>query len=232
MGRRNNRKRPFGEIIKNEYSSTTFTKKQSSGRPRSPHRFFSSSYTVKKGSTQQTTTTTTTISNTTIQQVVHKHVNGLCIVTAGEIIPSSVRSIQFVVNEAPASSAAEKRKRQAKMLKGSKIEDTVSPTTKIAELNLEDGTVIPLLACVFGTILELNKSLTPEILKDDPLLNGFLAVILPSGDYPPNIDETMTEESKEYIHHQQKQQQHHHQEEPVEKPKVDDSSSSQLVPSE
>ena len=187
MGRRNNRKRPFGETIRNEYSSTTFATRQSSGRPRSPHRFFSSSYTVK-GSTQQTTTSP----NTIIKQVVHKHVNGLCIVTAGETIPSSVMSIKFVVNEAPASSAAEKRKRQAKMLKGSKVEDTVSPTTKIAELKLEDGTVIPLSACVFGTILELNKSLTPEILKDDPLLDGFLAVILPSGDYPPpNNDETM-----------------------------------------
>ena len=190
MGR-NKRKRPFGETIRKEYSATEFETRKSSGRPRSPHRFFFTSYTVSSPD------------NTSIQQVVHKHVNGLCIVTAGETIPSSIQSIKFIAKEAPACSAGEKRKRQTRMLQGSTVEDAVSPCTKIAELHLQDGTVIPLLACVFGTILELNQSLTPEILQDDPLLDGFLAVILPSGDYPPReeemkqVDESTAKEDNE-----------------------------------
>ena len=127
-----------------------------------------------------------------IQQVVHQHVNGLCMVTAGELsIPPSMilKSIRFVAKEAPSCSNAEKRKRQAKMLRGKgKVDHVVTPSTVVAELVLEersDGeeakadtgynktTIVPLRACVWGTILEVNSiALTPDMLLSDPLLDG------------------------------------------------------------
>ena len=187
------KRRPFGESTRIAYSSISFEKCESSGRPRSPHRFFSSSRRVafskeagekdERTEHNQNDDTDTAINN--ISQVVHHHVNGLCIVTAGEQLPSSIESIQFVVKEAPACSRGEKRKRQAKMLKGGRVEGSVSPSTVIAELKVQSGETVPLYACVFGNILELNHSLTAEVLKDDPLLDGYLAVILPSGDFPP-----------------------------------------------
>jgi len=103
--------------------------------------------------------------------------------------------------EAPAFSAAQKRKRQTKMLQGQKVEDAVSPSTTLAELELESGEKIALKACVFGTIIELNKNLTPEVLNDDPLLNGFLAIILPSGSFPPR--ERQDQGAKESSHQSQ-----------------------------
>mmetsp|Transcript_30446 Transcript_30446/g.30931 ORF Transcript_30446/g.30931 Transcript_30446/m.30931 type:complete len:98 (+) Transcript_30446:1217-1510(+) len=96
-----------------------------------------------------------------------------------------------------------KRKRQAKMLKGSKLSNIVYPSTVLAELViLEDKhfdkddnkdiekqiTTIPLRDCVWGTIIELNcDALTPKVLLDDPLLDGYIAIILPSGKFPPEI---------------------------------------------
>jgi hypothetical protein len=196
-----NRKRPFGESSKIAYSSISFEARESTGRPRSPHRFFSSSHTAtvskdtEKGvpeDTQKDQNAATSAFN--INQVVHHHVNGLCIVTAGEKLPPSIKSIQFVAREAPACSNGEKRKRQAKMLKGGNVEHSVTPSTVIAQLELENGETIPLYACVWGNILELNQSLTPEVLVDDPLLDGYLAVILPSGNFPPKKEKSEPED--------------------------------------
>jgi hypothetical protein len=100
------------------------------------------------------------------------------------------------VKEGPACSAAEKRKRQSKMLQGKTVDHAVTPSTVIAELVLaEKGqqgpskthptVVVPLRSCVWGTIVELNDRLTPQVLLDDPLLDGFVAIILPSGRFPP-----------------------------------------------
>jgi len=73
----------------------------------------------------------------------------------------------------------------------------VFPTTVIAEMRRASGEPIPILACVWGTILELNHSITPDILFDDPLLDGYLAVILPSGPFPPRISDSLKDTSKE-----------------------------------
>lgn len=139
----------------------------------------------------------------TVPQVVHTHVNGLCVVTAGDVstwlVPlypnHTIVSIEMVAKEPPSCSAAEKRKRQSKMLRGGKVEHTVTPTTVIANLVLtkndtsgetEGETVeVPLYAGVWGTIVELNHGVTPRLLMEDPLLDGYLAVILPSGQFPP-----------------------------------------------
>jgi glycine cleavage system H lipoate-binding protein len=180
MGKKNG-KRPFGETTRNEYASACFEQLKSNDSPRSPHSFFETSHIVSFSDTPSDSPSR----KYEIKQVVHKHRNDICIVTAGEHIPSSVTSIKFLAQEAPACSAGAKRKRQAKMLKGKNVEHTVSPSTLLAELTLESGEVVPLYACVFGTIIEVNQNLTPEILADDPLLNGFLAIILPSGSFPP-----------------------------------------------
>jgi hypothetical protein len=47
---------------------------------------------------------------------------------------------------------------------------------------------IPLSCCVWGTILErnhINLQQNPALLQHDPLLDGYLAVVLPTGPFPP-----------------------------------------------
>ena len=63
----------------------------------------------------------------------------------------------------------------------------VSPKTIIANIILQNGRKIPLKSMVWGTVMELNQSLqqNPELLCQDPLMNGYLAVILPTGPFPP-----------------------------------------------
>ena len=193
------RKRPFVDTLSTAYSSVSFVPRVLNGecRPDSPHFFFSSSYTVKHSDIESEKKGAGCNSNdeteVEISQVVHQHVNGLCMVTVGDLsIPQSkiLKSIRFIAQEAPPCSNAEKRKRQAKMLKGKgKVDHIVTPSTVIAELVLEertstqetmDGddpnpktTIIPIRACVWGTILEINDAnLTPEVLLKDPLLDG------------------------------------------------------------
>jgi hypothetical protein len=209
------RKRPFGGSLSAAYSTvSSFTARPSTGRPDSPHFFFKSSMAVSFNHISKDDDN----HDIQIPQVVHQHVNGLCIVTVADsytlrVPPSSkVESIRFVVQEAPTCSAAEKRKKQAKMLKGGTVVGAVMPATVIAELTIvtmeetddekvndtpiasrhtssvtKRTTIVPLYACVWGTILELNHRLTPELLRDDPLLDGYLAVILPSGRFPPHL---------------------------------------------
>lgn len=234
------RKRPFGESLNAAYSCVaSFTARTSTGRPDSPHFFFKSSYAVSlknetnigigDGSTNSATehhdpAKQRVEDNVRIPQAVHQHVNGLCIVTVAESIMSSlppcstIQTIRFVAQEARPCSAAEKRKKQSKMLKGGKVDDAVLPSTVIAELVVvveeaeeelgHDTTteqvpsssptgrtaIIPLYACVWGTILELNSRLTPELLMEDPLLDGYLAIILPSGRFPPSSSMMITQD--------------------------------------
>mmetsp|Transcript_24830 Transcript_24830/g.58930 ORF Transcript_24830/g.58930 Transcript_24830/m.58930 type:complete len:403 (-) Transcript_24830:1286-2494(-) len=48
-------------------------------------------------------------------------------------------------------------------------------------------TTIPYYACVWGTIVELNPEILvrPNLLLDDPLMDGHLAIIHPAGTFPP-----------------------------------------------
>ena len=70
------------------YMSISFNKRISSGRPGSPHRYFDSSYDVF----MEDTTSDNVLEATSQQphsignQVVHRHLNGLCIITAGNVI--------------------------------------------------------------------------------------------------------------------------------------------------
>ncbi|KAG7339695.1 hypothetical protein IV203_025260 [Nitzschia inconspicua] len=216
VNRSKKRKQPNnnGGTLENAYKDVSFVSRASSGRPDSPHFLFSSSYAISSK---------TTISNTgenkeavdkietirplsdenklfaMVPQVVHCHVNGLCVVTAGKVkewlaklYPKrTLQSVELVATEPPPCSAAEKRKRQSKMLRGGNVEHIVRPTSVIAKLKLTNNdnkdrsTEVPLYAGVWGTIVELNHGLNPQILLDDPLLDGHLAVILPSGRFPP-----------------------------------------------
>jgi hypothetical protein len=51
---------------------------------------------------------------------------------------------------------------------------------------VEEG-VIPFYACVWGTIVELNPHIlrSPNLLLEDPLMDGHLAIIHPIGTFPP-----------------------------------------------
>jgi hypothetical protein len=56
------------------------------------------------------------------------------------------------------------------MLKGSNVQGVVSPSTVIAKLEMKSDESVPVYACVWGAVLELNHDLTPQVLAQDPLL--------------------------------------------------------------
>jgi hypothetical protein len=158
-------------------------------RPGSPSRQFANSY--------STTFVSDNSSTRSLKQVIHQHANGLCVVTAG-LDPLSIdensntpKDIEFLVSTSDPCSAGERRKRQSKMLKkghsnaGGSNTGMVTPETVLAKVHLQDGTSLPLYAFCWGSILELNTQLTVQQLQDDPIMKGYLAVILPTGPFPP-----------------------------------------------
>ena len=121
-------------------------------------------------------------------QVFHRHHNGLIIVTAG---PQELnnglfleRDIQQVakVSSIAGESTNTKRKVLTKMLAGKKINDGIAVTPTDILFRIGDQNFC---AGVFGIILEINENLTSSLLLKDPLLDGYLAVILPAGPFPP-----------------------------------------------
>ena len=171
MGKKRQRQDPVQEIYQ---EVTCITPRPSTGLPGTPHSFFASSHDVQ------------VLSSTVI---VHGHANGLCIVCLNKV-SSNVKSIDYLVTAAPDCSAAERRKRQATLLKkgiqSKTICGTVLPSTILANLVLDDGTVQPIHAGIWGTIVEINENMSPELLKRDALLDGYLAIIQPAtGTFPP-----------------------------------------------
>lgn len=194
------RRRPFGESLRNAYQSVGFAPLEASDHPRAPHTFFKDSYVASFNEIpDQVGRQDHDESPVDLCQVVHHHVNGLCIVTAGSKLPEKgrIEGIEFAAKEAPHCSAGEKRKRQAKMLKGGKVDNVVTPESVLAYLQLTSGAKLPIYSCVWGTILEINSRLTVDILLDDPLLDGYFAVILPSGQFPPKTTEPANFEDEE-----------------------------------
>mmetsp|Transcript_14736 Transcript_14736/g.32118 ORF Transcript_14736/g.32118 Transcript_14736/m.32118 type:complete len:253 (-) Transcript_14736:845-1603(-) len=201
--------------IERAYKGFQYTPMEPSGRPGTPHSFFKESYQVHQNhgaaidndSDQQSP-----LRPSIPPQVVHKHANGLVIVTAGNSITlnesashsssttatTKIESISFHQETAPVAgeSAATKRKQQAKMLKGKQIEGCVQPNSALATVKLNNGKAVELCACVWGSILEINPRITPELLANDPLLDGYLAVILPTGPFPPPPTKESKEESE------------------------------------
>ena len=189
--------------------------------------------------TMQSITTSNNM-NSEGNQVVHRHVNGLCIITAGNILKTtlqqqiqnknddksqqdinqSISSIQYLVKPAPDAQSAKgklraknkKRKKDNSNKKG-KADDgssqsqtsndgDVSPYDTLCEVTLANGEKVLLKCCVQGTIIELNRRLSDvdasnsnsgignaSLLLSDPLLDGYLAVIMPNrGTRLPTIE--------------------------------------------
>lgn len=192
-------------------------------------------------------------------QIVHRHLNGLCIVTAGNILDHftdrtspkpSVSLVEYQVNISRGAQSA-RGKLRAKKSKWKSSKSSDAPNEKDGSKMVHDGTVQPhdvlctatlsngmkyeFQCCVAGTVLELNRRLVhadsddadattqdaivhtshgsgdvnaeedkrinevdigskqstpdpinPSLLLTDPLLDGYLAVILPKGHFPPN----------------------------------------------
>jgi hypothetical protein len=98
--------------------------------------------------------------------------------------------MKFLIKEAPEWSAGERRKCLSKLLSGRNIADTqglATPNTLLAQLEMENGETQLIPAGVWGIVMELNPQLTPDLLRDDPLLDGYIAVILPVGSFPPGF---------------------------------------------
>jgi len=222
MSRRSKSKNAYQDA----YRGIEFRKRPSSGRPGSPHRFFAASYEVHWNDTEPNSHPA--FSSHSLTPVVHRHANGLCVVTAGEQLPPSFDQVVFLrqASSVAHGSAAQKRKFQAKMLQGktgtrkdtrkdnhqndqpqqqqqqqpqqqppSQSQDVVHPHDTLCQIrtstsdadtlshNDSTPTVIHVPACVWGTILEVQGH--AERVIQDPLLNGYIAVILPTGPFPP-----------------------------------------------
>jgi len=192
---RPNRKRQRDvSAFEHAYANFTFTPIESSGRPGTPHRYFQESYRVKQATENQSDggqeTDTAGNRQATPTQIVHKHANGLVIITAGDMLPdaSTVQKVEFLQQQGPVAnqSAGAKRKQQAKMLRGKDVPGTVQPTDTLARIELANGSPLEMKSCVWGSVLEINTKLAScELIEKDPLLDGYLAVILPSGPFPP-----------------------------------------------
>mmetsp|Transcript_10181 Transcript_10181/g.12904 ORF Transcript_10181/g.12904 Transcript_10181/m.12904 type:complete len:277 (+) Transcript_10181:144-974(+) len=212
------------------YSDIKFTKRTSTGcRPGSPHRFFQSSYDVQ---IDASSCNTNSINNDETKaeesmkkqsapkivvnsMMIHRHVNGLCIVTVGECIKNiikdlndsikeeecsylnkcssiNIQNIQYLVDVTNLQSVGKKRKQAKKMQKGdSKFnngnEGLVRPSDSLALVALTNGIVLDIKCCVCGTVMEINNSLKENVslLVDDPLFDGYLCVVMPNGNFPP-----------------------------------------------
>lgn len=195
------KRRRNDDSLAQAYDGITFTPIASSGRPGTPHRYFRESYTVNfAGDNKDANNIENAVEPT---QIVHVHVNGLVIVTAGnrfcsesttdDIMIESI-DLQVKVADVASQSAATKRKQKAKMLKGKTVDDSVNPRRVLGKVQLrqnmnndEKTVVVDLRCCVWGSVIELNSNLSPQLLREDPLLDGYLAVILPSGPFPPPL---------------------------------------------
>jgi len=222
-GRRPKKQQQRDDPGRQAYMNVEVNTRLSTGCPGTPHRLFESSYDVRfrqkefavQGdavtSERQVAANEVSIS---VDQVVHRHVNGLCIVTAGEtfrdILNSAgadvtISNVHFVKKESDAQSVGAKRKKAKKSKyarnksNGKENEmDSTEPSETLAKITLSNGSVVDLKCCVLGTVLELNHRLdgkseqieecsmktNPSLLVTDPLLDGFLAVILPTGSFP------------------------------------------------
>lgn len=212
--------------IRRAYDNTEILAREPSGSPGTPHRYFNSSYSVSfvggggedarqagSHSSEDLKISKEEEENSkevVLDQVVHRHVNGLCVVTAGEALvamcssPSSVSvsTVELLKAECENQSVGGKKKKHKKAKsarnknssKGGEGEKgAATPDGILAIANLSDGRKVKLRCCVLGTILEVNRRLegtdgNPSLLVTDPLLDGYLAVILPTGPFPLSLE--------------------------------------------
>ena len=231
------------------YNDIIFEKRPSTGRPGSPHRYFGDSYTVlfptgdstdssgthdchqesriDTSSAEQPSSNPETPKTSAGHQVIHRHLNGLCLITAGDILSqvkdaSTISSVHYHVNISQMAQSSRGKIRAKKKTK-KKLSDTVEdrgsdgivePMDVLCTIALNNGISYECKCCVAGTVLELNHRLIstnngdvqqyvdqtnvlqsegdrsvapndPSLLLTDPLLDGYLAVIMPRGAFPP-----------------------------------------------
>ena len=210
--RRRLNNRDQNDPLAEAYAGVTFTPIPSTGRPGTPHSYFGASYRVEFD-----TTSNTDVAAPPPAQIVHKHVNGLVVVTAGDMASQTGTSMEWVVAstaDVASQSLKQKRKVQAKMLRGQAVPGAVRPTDTLVRLitcgdddddddnqgttttgSSSDNT-IHLRCAVWGHVLERNERLTPALLRADPLLDGYLAVLLPTGPFPPPTKRTQKTRAK------------------------------------
>lgn len=171
------------DAYKKAYEKFTYQSVPSSGRPGSPHRYFAASYSVQE-------TGKPSLNQSTGMRI-HRHANNLCIVTAGDLVSGGdIKSIQFHHKEAPPSSAGSKRKQQSKLLRGKEdsITGVVKPDDVLCTIQMANESKVEIPCAVWGTVMEVNPyymSGECSRLVGDPLFSGYLAVILPTGPFPP-----------------------------------------------
>ena len=211
-GRASRKKRKYQQA-QSQYEGVSFSKRESTGRPGTPHRLFASSYTVQmnsdlphdKDATEQSKIGI--ISCSGHNQIIHRHKNGLIIVTPGAAIQNildegtsitddpdvTVTGFKFKVVISSSQSVGSKRKKARKMKSGGGGNDGfVKPNDTLAVVTFSNGLELDLKCCVAGTLFEINERLvnvdgetdgghkyTYDV--DDPLLDGYLAVIMPTG---------------------------------------------------
>jgi len=184
--------------------SNHITKCKVSHQPGSPSSVFQTSYQVSLSSknsiaitsteniaqtqtqTQTQTHASATKSNPVLSdQIVHCHQNSLCIITAGNSIMKDckITKIEYLKTVDPTKTGGKNKKR-----KGMKMSHTaVQPSDPLVKIHYSNDSTQLLYSCVYGTLLEFNSRLiqTPLLLQKDPLMNGYLAIILPLRPFPP-----------------------------------------------
>jgi hypothetical protein len=174
----------------NAYEGFSFEPIASSGRPGTPHCYFEASYRVKI----DTIADDATISGFP-SPIIHRHANGLCIVTAGNLDGLKVESLQFLLESSAAVGQPSEQKKQKKR-QGRGNTNNRRPRDALLKMILGDGGSMMLPCCVLGTVVEVNENITPELLTIDPLLDGYLAVIQPTGLFPPVARDCMNTDDK------------------------------------
>lgn len=205
------------------YNELAFVEREPTGRPGTPHRFFSKSYRVTNPIQDTALVDLANCEEQSLSpsdngQIVHQHANSLVIVTAGYLVRDElqkrqsqlcgkqsdllkIQNFEFLQSVNNAQSVGAKRKK-LKTGNGAGIWDTpgiVRPMDDIAVVTFSDGSTLNLKCCVAGTLLEINHRLLAfendmkldaddlvSLLVDDPLLDGYLAVVKPIG-FPCNL---------------------------------------------
>ena len=105
----------------------------------------------------------------------------------------TVRAVRFQVEPTDSQTVGGKRKRK-RLQNGNcggkmkeKPKGVVEPKDTIAIVELSNGEILDVKAYVLGTLLEVNTNLEedPSLLLKDPLLDGYIGVIMPTGSFPP-----------------------------------------------
>jgi len=201
----------------NNTESVHFASRPNTGSPCSPNRYFESSFDVSFDKIEidrdinvQKVTNKRVRTEYRGYQVVHIHANGLCVITAGDLIQYALKNNQNCSDKRPCVKVE-----GVSFLKGKGIEDSIGhsiqqnkernereivlATDILALVNLSDGDIVELKCCVSGIMLEINQhlfkkkmlntvptrfvALKKSLIESDPLLCGYLAIIKPSSSF-------------------------------------------------